>query len=143
MGKETPKMRNTMRNGQGDSKDAQRCASLSSTLVYICGLLACLSLRLLATRQGACTVQKRRAKDALKIALHLSNPRGSKWTARHQFSAPFAVVKQYHIAGNTVVNSCLKIQNNDDRDFSPKMTFIRKLKILREFGMCSKSFGTN
>jgi len=53
------------------------------------------------------------------------------------------VVKQYHIAGNTVINSCLKIRNNDDRDFPPKMTFIRTLKIFREFGLCSKSLGTN
>jgi len=60
-----------------------------------------------------------------------------------QVSAPFVVVKQYHITGNTVVNSCLKIRHNDDRDFSPKMTFIRTLKIFREFGMCNTSLGTN
>jgi len=60
-----------------------------------------------------------------------------------QFSAPFPVVKQYHIAGTTVVNSCLKIRNNHGRDFSLKMTFIRMLKIFWEFGMCSKSLGTN
>jgi len=65
-------------------------------------------LQLLATPQGACSAQKRPAKDAPKIAVHLSNPRGRTWTARDQFSAPFAVVKQYHIAGNTLVNSCLK-----------------------------------
>ena len=35
-------------------------------------------------------------------------------------------INKYHIAGNTVINSCLKIRNHDDRDFSPKMTFIRK-----------------
>ena len=97
----------------------------------------------LATPQGACSAQKRQAKDAMKIAVHLSNPRGRTWTARDQFSAPFAVVKQYHIAGNTVINSCLKIRNNEDRDFPPKMTFIRTLKIFREFGLCSKSLGTN
>ena len=28
------------------------------------------------------------------------------------------------------------MRNNDDRDFSPKMTFIRTLKIFQEFGMC-------
>jgi len=33
------------------------------------------------------------------------------------------VVKQYHVAGNTLVNSYFKIQNNDDRDFAPKMIF--------------------
>jgi len=53
------------------------------------------------------------------------------------------VVKQYHITGNTVLNSCLKIQNNDDRDFSLEITFICTLKIFREFGMSSKSLGTN
>jgi len=68
-------------------------------------------------------------------------------------------INKYHIAGNTVVNSCLKIRNHDDRDFSPKMTFIRKRILegcvinplgrtepptfLRVGGMCSKSLGTN
>jgi len=64
--------------------------------------------KLLATLQGACSAQKRPAKDAPTIA----------------------------------DNCCLKIRNNDDRDFPPKMTFIRTL-IFQEFGMCSKSLGTN
>ena len=84
-------------------------------------------------------MQKRPAKDALKIAVHLSNPRGRTWTARDQFSAPFAVVRQYDTAGNTVVNSCLNIRNNDDRDFSPKMSFIRT--IFREFGCVVNPLG--
>jgi len=89
----------------------------------------------LATPQGACSAQKRQAKDAMKIAVHLSNPRGHTWTACDQFSAPFAVVKQYHITGNTEINPRFKIRNNDDREFPQKMTFIRTLKIFREFGM--------
>ena len=100
------------------------------------------SLQLLATPQGACSAQKRPAKDAPKIAVHLSNPRGRTCTARDQFSAPIAVVEEYHIAGNTVVISCLEIQNNDDRDFPPKITSIRTLKIFREFEMCSKCLET-
>jgi len=55
----------------------------------------------------------------------------------------FCCGKQYHIAGNTVVNSCHKIRNIDDRDFSPKMTFSRTLKIFRKFEMCRKSLRTN
>jgi len=66
--------------------------------VLICGVLPCLSIQLLATPQGSSSAQKRPEKDALKIAVHLSNPRGRTWTARDQFSAPFAVVKQYQIA---------------------------------------------
>ena len=120
-----------------------------TSIALICGrvwpqLLQLLAQSLIGSPDTLeCSAQKRPAKDAPKIAVHLSNPRGRTWTARDQFSAPFAVVKQYHIAGNTVVKSCLKIRNNDDRDFSPKMTFIRTLKIFREFGMCSKSLGTN
>jgi len=49
--------------------------------------------------QGAHIAQKRPAKDAPKLTVHLSNPRGRTWTARDQFPAPFAVVKQYYIAG--------------------------------------------
>jgi len=63
---------------------------------------------------------------------YLSNPRGRTWTARDRFSAPSTVVKQYHIAGNTVVRSCHKIRNNDDRDFAPKMTLIRTKKLCFE-----------
>jgi len=97
--------------------------------VQICGVLPCLSFQLLATPQGACSAQKRPAKDAPKIASHLSNPRRRTWTTRDQFSAPFAVVKQYHVAGNKLVNFYFKILNNDDSDFDPKMTFFRALKI--------------
>ena len=53
------------------------------------------------------------------------------------------MLQQYHVAGNTVVNSYLKIGNNDDRDFAPKMTFFRTLTIFREFKMSSNSLGTN
>jgi len=107
--------------------------------VRICWVLPCPSFQSLATPQGACSAQKRPAnpaKDAPKIALHLLNPRGRTCTARSQFSAPLTVVKQYHVAGNTVVNSYLKIWNNDDGDFAPEMTFFRTLKFFREFGMC-------
>ena len=99
----------------------------------------------------ACSAQKRPAKNTTKIVVHLSNPRGHTWTPRDQFSAYFAVVKHYHIAGNTVVKSCLKIRNNDDRDFSPKHSSsssslrlsFERWKSVREFGLCSKSLGTN
>ena len=58
------------------------------------------------------------------------------WTARDQFSAPFAVVKQYHVAGNTLVNIYLKIRNNDDRDFAPKMTF--KFGTTKNLPLCTR-----
>jgi len=127
----------------GNQGDTKRCARVSSRLVQIRGVLPCLSFQLLATPQGACSAQKRPAKHAPKIVSHLLNPQGRTCTARDQFSAPFAVIKQYHVSGNTVVNSYLKIRNNDDMDFAPKMNFFRTLKISRELGMCSKSFGTN
>jgi len=122
--------------------------------VQICGVLPCLlSFHLLATPQGACSAQKRDrkvyytqkrpTKNAPKIASHFSNPRGRTWTTRDQFPAPFAVVRQYQVARNTLVNTYLKIRNNDDRDFDPKMTFFRTLKIFRELGVCCKSLGTN
>ena len=126
----------------GNQGDTKRCARVWFKVVQICGVLPCLSLQLLATPQGICNVQKRPAKDAPKIALNLSNPRGCTWTSRDQFSAPFAAVKQYHVTGNTVVKSYLKIRNNNDRHFAPKIIFFRTLKIFREFGMCSKSLGT-
>ena len=108
-----------------------RFCSCSGLLVRVPGFFCVRGiLRIFIERKLSTLLTKRPAKDAPKIAVHLSNPRGRTWTASDQFSAPFAVVKQYHIAGNTVVNSCLKIRNNDDRDFAPKMTFVRTLKIL-------------
>ena len=80
--------------GQGDTK---RCARIWSRVVSICGVLPCFSFQLLATPQGACRAQKRPDEDAPKIAVHLSNPRGRTWTASDQFSASFAVAKQYHM----------------------------------------------
>jgi len=58
-----------------------------------------------------------------------------------KFSAPFPVVKQKHVSGNTVVSSKPQIRNKDDRNFSPKMTFFRTLKPFREFGMFVNPFG--
>ena len=110
-------------------------------MIYYARELPFLSFQLLATQQGACSVQKRPAKDATKIAVYLSNPRGRTWTAGDQFFPPFPVVKQYDIAWNLLINSCHKIRNNDDRDFAPKMTFIRTLKIFREFGMLKNPLG--
>jgi len=78
---------------------AGRCVSFVACLllhVFCCGSCVCLvakDTRLLATPQGACSAQKRPAKDAPKIALHFPNPRERTWTARDRFSAPFAVVK--------------------------------------------------
>jgi len=37
-----------------------------------------------------------------------------------------------------VFNSYLKIRSNDDRDFIPKMTFLRTFEVLCELGMCGK-----
>jgi len=54
----------------------------------------------------------------------------------HVIDFPHLLLWYNHII-NTVVNSCLKIRNNDDRDFSPKMIFIQTLEFFREFGMCS------
>ena len=55
-----------------------------------------------------------------------------------KFSAPCPVVKQKQHAGNTVFGSYLKIRSNDDRDFIPKMTFLRTFEIFCELGMCGK-----
>ena len=126
----------------GNQGDTKRCARVWSRVVQICGVIPCLSCQLLATPQGACSAQKRPAKDAPKIASLLSNPRGRTWTTRDEFFAPFAVVKQYHVAGNQWLTP-LESQHNDDMDFAPKMTFFRTLKIFREFGMCNKSLVTN
>jgi len=43
-----------------------------------------------------------------KIASHLLNLGGRWWIESDQFSAPFAVVKRYHVAGNTFANSISK-----------------------------------
>jgi len=43
-----------------------------------------------------------------KTASHLLNPGGRWWIESDQFSAPFAVVKRYHVAGNTFANSISK-----------------------------------
>ena len=40
------------------------------------------------------------------------------------FPAPFVVVEQKHVAGNTVVHVYIKIQKKDDRDFAPNMTLL-------------------
>jgi len=103
----------------------QGCANLWGTSMSF------LPLTCDAARSLQCP--KNLSKDAPKIASHLSNPRGRTWTARDQFSAPFAVAKQYHVAGNTLVDSHLKIRNNDDRDSALKIRFFRTLKIFCEF----------
>ena len=46
-----------------------------------------------------------------------------------KISAPCLVLKQKHDAVNTVFNSYLKIWSNDERDFTPKMTFFRTIEI--------------
>jgi len=56
--------------------------------------------------------------------------------------APIPVVKQKHLAGNTVVNSYLKIRNNSDGNFTPKITFFRRWKKFQEIGIVRKSQGT-
>ena len=104
----------------GESRKHQK---MRKSVIQGCANLWVTSMSLLPVTceaARACSAQKRPAKNTTKIVVHLSNPRGHTWTPRDQFSAYFAVVKHYHIAGNTVVKSCLKIRNNDDRDFSPK-----------------------
>jgi len=64
----------------GFERDTKRCGSVWSRVVQICGVLSGLSFQLLATPQGACSAKKRPAKDAPKIALQLSSPRGRTWT---------------------------------------------------------------
>jgi len=44
-----------------------------------------------------------------------------------KFSAPCPVVKEKHDAGSTVFITYLKILTNDDRDFTPQMTFLRNI----------------
>ena len=50
---------------------------------------------------------KETCKRCTENRFNLSNPRGRTWTTRDQFqvSAPLAVVKQYHVTGNTFVKS--------------------------------------
>jgi len=126
--------------GQGDVK---RSECVLSRVVQICEVLPCLSYELLATPQEACSAQKRPAKDGP------DENRFTTWSFKPprthviKISAPFPTVKQKHVAGNTVVSSYIKIQNNNDKDFNPKITFDRTLKIFWEFAMCSKSLGKN
>jgi len=126
--------------GQGG---IERCACVWSRVVQICGVLPCLSYELLATPQGACCTRKRPAKDGLGqnriTALSFKHPR----THVNNFSAPFPVVKQKQVSGNTLVYSYPKIRNKDDKNFTPKMTFFQTLEIFFESGMCSKSLVTN
>ena len=113
-------------------KDAEEC---HQRLCKFVGYFQVFPSKLLATPQGACSAQKRPAKHAPKIAFHLLNPRGRTWTARDQFSAPFAVIKQYHVSGNTVVNSSyLKIRNNDDMDFCSENEFLSSVENLSRVG---------
>jgi len=127
----------------GDQGDVKRSECVLSRVVQICEVLPCLSYKLLATPQGACSAQKRPAKDVP------DENRFTTWSFKpprtHMInvSAPFPMVNQKHVAGNTMVSSYIKIRNNNYKDFTPKMTFDRTLKIFWEFGMCSKSIGTN
>jgi len=70
--------------------------------VQIYGVLPCLSFKLLATPQGACSAQKRHANDSSK-SLYIfqthEDARGRTWTASDEFPAPFAVEKQYQLQG--------------------------------------------
>jgi len=94
---------------------------------------------MLATPQGACSARERPAKDGRE------ENRFRVWSFKlmrthvMKFCAPCTVVKSQHDAGNTVRSSYLKIRSNDDRDFTPKMTFLRTCEIFWEFGMCSKN----
>jgi len=124
-------------------RDIKRCACVSSRVVQICGVLPCLSYELLATPQGACCARKSSAKDGP------GENRITAWSFKHprthviKFSAPFPVVKQKHVSGNTLVSSYPKTLNKDDKNFTPKMPFFRMLEIFFESGMCSKSLVTN
>jgi len=115
-------------------------ARVWSRLVQICGVLPCLSFRLLATPQGACSSQQRPAKDAPKIASHLSNPRGRTWTARDQFFAPFTVVNN-HVAGNTVVNSYLEFGTIMTGMFPRKTLSFERCKSFESSGCVVNPFG--
>jgi len=108
-------------------------------VVQFCGVLACLSYGLLATPQGACSARKEPAKDG--PGANRSTTWSFKLPRTHviNFSAPFSMVKQKHVAWSTVFRSYLNIRSNDDRDFPPKITFFRTLEIFREFGMCSEN----
>jgi len=91
-------------------------------------------MRCLRYRKGPAVPERDTQKmDGRKIALW-----HALWTHVMNFSAPCPVVKQKHDAGNTVFNSYLKIRSNDDRDFIPKMTFLRTFEIFYELGMCGK-----
>jgi len=129
---------------QGTPQDAQEChPRVWSRVVQICGVLPCPSASYLRRRKGP-AVPKRDLQKMHRTSFYIfQSHEDARGPHVIKFSAPFAVVKQYHVAGNTVVNSYLKIRNNDDRDFAPKMTFFRTLTIFREFGMSSNSLGTN
>jgi len=98
------------------------------------GVLPCLSYELLATPEGACSARKRHAKDGP------GENRITAWSFKHsrthviKYSAPFPVVKQKHVSGNTVVNSYFKIRNKDDRNLTLKIIFFRRCKCLESLG---------
>ena len=95
--------------------------------------------------QGAYCVRKRHVKDGPGenriTACSFKHPR----THVIKFSAPFPVVTQKHVSGNTLVNSYPKIRNKDDKIFTStlKMTFFHTLEFFFESGMCSKSLVTS
>jgi len=125
----------------GGPGEIKRCACGWSRVVQISLVLSCLSYELLATLQGVYSARKRPAKD--ERGENRLAPWSFKPPRMHKinFSAPFPVVKQKHVAGNKVANSYLKIWNNDDRDFTPKMTFFRTLEILWELGCLVNPLG--
>ena len=110
-------------------KDAGKC---DPGLCKFVGYFHVFPSSYLRRRKGPAVIkrdlQKMHRKSLYIFQAH-EDARGCTWTERDQFSAPFAVVKQFHVVRNTVVNFYFKIRNNDDRDFAPKMTFFRKLKI--------------
>jgi len=112
----------------------QGCADLFSTFMSF-------PTSCLRRRKGPAVPERDLQKmDRVKIALR----HGLSQTPHViKFSAPFPVVKQKHVSGNTLVSSYPKIWNKDDKNFTPKMTFFQMLKFFFESGMCSKSLVTN
>jgi len=96
----------------------QGCANLWSS--------PCLSYELLATPQGACSARKRPAKDGP------GENRITAWSFKHprthviRFPAPFPVVKQQDVSGNTLGMSYPKIRNTDDNfeEFYSELDFL-------------------
>ena len=127
---------------QGTPQDAQEChPRVWSRVVQICGVLPCPSASYLRRRKGP-AVPKRDLQKMHRTSFYIfQSHEDARGPHVIKFSAPFAVVKQYHVAGNTVVNSYLKIWNKDDGDFAPEMTFFRTLKIFRELGCIVNPFG--